>query len=288
MKPMLAATLKNLEDVTFPVYVSPKMDGIRCLIHNGFAVSRTLKAIPNKFIQEKLKGLPDGLDGELMTKGDFNTVQSAVMSEDGEPEFLYVVFDTICEGNYLTRYDTMCKSIFIDAKDPNPFVKIVETVEMQDLAELKLYEHIAVKKGYEGIMLRKDTGSYKFGRSTLKEGFLLKYKRFMDAEAIIMDFMPLISNDNEATKDELGHTTRSTKKEGMVAKDTLGSLLVKDLRSGKLFGVGSGFNEEQRKEIWSSKEEFKGKIITYRYQDLTADGIPRFPIYKGVRYDTVK
>ncbi len=90
MKPMLAATLDKLEDVKFPVLVQPKLDGIRCLIVNGEAVSKEFKPIPNKSIQSLLAGLPDGLDGELVIAGietDFSDAQSAIMSEEGEPDF---------------------------------------------------------------------------------------------------------------------------------------------------------------------------------------------------------
>src|SRR5688572_14503491 len=110
-KPMLAATIKDIKELTFPLLASPKLDGIRCVILNGKAVTRNLKPIPNDFIRNFLESHPelDGLDGELMLNDppapkkieieegegglDFNHVQSAVMSSDGEPDFYYAVFD---------------------------------------------------------------------------------------------------------------------------------------------------------------------------------------------------
>lgn len=65
MKPMLAAIVTNREALRFPYLVSPKYDGIRCLIIGGEVVSRNLKPIRNKHIQAALRGLPD-LDGELI------------------------------------------------------------------------------------------------------------------------------------------------------------------------------------------------------------------------------
>ena len=44
IKPLLACE-EPLDDVKFPVYVSTKLDGIRCLIIDGVAYSRSLKPI---------------------------------------------------------------------------------------------------------------------------------------------------------------------------------------------------------------------------------------------------
>ena len=66
IKPLLACEVP-LEDVKFPVYVSTKLDGIRCLIIDGVAYSRSLKPIRNKFIQSIIgKQEYNGLDGELI------------------------------------------------------------------------------------------------------------------------------------------------------------------------------------------------------------------------------
>ena len=283
MKPMLAATLTELENARLPAYVSPKMDGIRCIIFGGMAVSRALKPIPNKFIQQQLKGLPDGLDGELMVRGDFNAIQSAVMSEEGEPEFFYVLFDIATKAsNYEERYNTLCK-ILEDTK--NPYLKIVSTRFVEDIEELKRIEEAYVAKRYEGIMLRVPESPYKHGRSTLKESYLVKYKRFKDAEAYIIGFEEQMHNDNEAEVDALGHTIRSTKAEGMVQANTLGSLIVVDKDRTMEFNIGSGFTNEQRQEIWNNKDKYKGIAVTYQYQDMTSKGVPRFPTFKGFRHD---
>src|SRR5208283_4092665 len=96
-KPMLACTLESMDTLKFPVLATQKLDGIRCLIMDGRAVSRNFKPIQNAYIQKQLSwGLPDGLDGELILEGkQFNEVSSAVMSEDGKPDFRYYVFDYV-------------------------------------------------------------------------------------------------------------------------------------------------------------------------------------------------
>lgn len=100
MKPLLACpTPANLNSLPYPLFASEKLDGIRCIIKDGIALSRTLKPIRNRYIQSIL-GRPElnGLDGELIV-GDpaasdcMRKTNSGVMSFDGEPDFAYYVFD---------------------------------------------------------------------------------------------------------------------------------------------------------------------------------------------------
>ena len=59
----------DLDNLQYPVYVTPKLDGIRCLFKDGVALSRTLKPIPNKSIQvwaKQYAKVLEGMDGELI------------------------------------------------------------------------------------------------------------------------------------------------------------------------------------------------------------------------------
>ena len=106
LKPMLAVKA-DMDQIVLPILVTPKRDGIRCLTVNGVAMSRSLKPIPNKFVREQLAGL-HGLDGELMLKGAFNDVQSGIMTEDGEPDFMYHVFDRFdSDAGYWARVQSI-------------------------------------------------------------------------------------------------------------------------------------------------------------------------------------
>lgn len=97
-KPMLAATV-DLNKVKFPCYVSPKLDGIRVLGINGKAMTRSMKEVPNLFVQSVFaSGFYDGLDGEIIVGPPnapdvYRVTNSAVMSKGGEPDFTYHVFD---------------------------------------------------------------------------------------------------------------------------------------------------------------------------------------------------
>lgn len=291
-KPMLSATCEDASTLKYPVLVSPKLDGIRCIIRGGVAVSRNLKPIPNKYIQQKLKGLPDGLDGELIVgkptgEDVWNRSQSGVMSADGEPDFTYHVFDFVHETERW-RNDPFDKRLAEADAVTEDFgrVDIVRHFPCTSLEELEVLEEGFVNVGYEGAMIRDPKGVYKFGRSTVKEGGLLKLKRWHDAEAIVVDMVERMHNANEATKDELGRTKRSTHKANKVGRGDMGALVCtmdqdKSLPIISTFELGTGFTDEERKTLWEGGAI--GKVVTFKYQALTPDGLPRFPVFKGFR-----
>lgn len=282
-KPMLAATIKDLKQLTFPLLASPKLDGIRCVILNGKAVTRNLKPIPNDFIRNFLESYPelDGLDGEIMIDGDFNSVQSAVMSSDGEPDFYYAVFDyhNDCGLPYSTR---LMKLSLIVAELKNKRVRELPQVVVNNDKEVTEIELEVLADGYEGLMLRNLHGTYKFGRSTMRDQKLMKLKRFEDDEATIVDMEPLYENQNTPTTNALGRTERSSHQENLVAQSMMGALNVK-LKNGKEFSIGTGFDHETRKDLWMRKKQLIGKQVKFKYQELSADGIPRFPVFLGMR-----
>ena len=288
LSPMLATALPSIDKVKYPALCTPKVDGIRCLIIDGQAVSRKFKPIPNNHIREKLKGLPNNIDGELITytngvRDNFNIVSSKVMSVDGEPEFTYEVFDYVY-GDLDVAYRIRMWDLkyIVDLPD---FCNKLIPIEIDNEEELLEYESYCLKEGYEGIMLRTPNGPYKCGRSTPKEAYLLKLKRFEDSEAIIIGFEERMHNANEATKDAFGKTERSFHKDNMVPMDTLGSLKVRDIKTNKEFNIGTGFDDAMRKLIWDNQDKHLDKIVTYKHQPSGSDELPRFPVFKGFRSD---
>jgi DNA ligase-1 len=289
-RPMLASPAPDdLSKLKMPLMASPKLDGIRCLIRDGMAVSRNLKPIPNKFIQSKLQGLPEGLDGELIVgeccgEGVMNRTASGVMSEDGEPLFNYWVFDKVGPRPYQARF----QEAFLDIREwwtkgeDHVLVKPLPQQIVANVEHLKEFEEQCVTQGYEGIMIRSLDGPYKQGRSTAREGYLLKVKRFEDSEAEIIGKKERRHNANEATKDALGHTRRSGHKANMQLTDTLGAFECR-WPNGVEFDVGTGFDDETRKKFWVDPEII-GKLVKFKYQELTPDGVPRFPVYIGIRH----
>ena len=163
-------------------------------------------------------------------------------------------------------------------------VKIIPLVpiEINTVEELMKYESKVLEQGFEGVMIRSATGPYKFGRSTLKEGSLVKMKKFDDDEAIITGFNELQKNTNEKTKDEFGYAKRSSHKDGKIDQDTLGSLIV--VWRETEFSIGSGFTAEQRKEFWDQRNNLIGKLVKFKYFATGMKEAPRFPIFLGFRH----
>ena len=284
IKPMLATNCE-IEKLIFPLYASPKLDGIRVLITSYGVCSRNGKLIPNKFIQELYKDYM-GLDGELIVGSPvapncFQTTTSGVMSRDGTPNVRLYVFDCwYAEGGIDARYNEVLKII---QNNPIVDIEVVPQIIINSLEELYKFEEDCLAKGYEGVMLRYPNAPYKNGRSTVKEGALLKLKRFSDSEAYILGMEPLLRNHNEPTKNALGHTERSSHIYNKVADDLLGALNVKDIHTGVEFNIGSGFTEEQRKEIWNKQVELIGSIVKYKYFEVGIKDKPRFPVFCGFR-----
>lgn len=281
-RPLLAVEAAG--DISFPVLASPKIDGIRCLTGAQGPLTRSMKPIPNRHIQAKLAGLPVGLDGELLTftngeRDDFNTVQSKVMRAAGEPDFLFMLFDNaLAEGGFEERFATL--ATFTDVRH----LAIVPHLPIADAGALDVFETACVEThGWEGVMLRKPDGRYKHGRSTLKEGILLKVKRFADDEAVITGCVEMMENTNAATTDAFGHVQRSTARDGLVPKGTLGALVCqwKDVT----FELGTGFTESQRADLWRRRDSLPGLKVTFKFQGTGTNGRPRFPSFRGVRHD---
>jgi DNA ligase-1 len=283
---MLAGKVTNLGGLQWPQFCTPKLDGIRCLVLKDHGpVTRKFKDIPNIYTRGLLEKLPVNLDGELIAPGtNFNSTQSCVMREDGEPELECHVFDYVTvslDEPYLDRISKLEK-----LKLPS-FCKKVLPVEAKNEKELLKLEKQYLEAGYEGLMVRTSGSPYKCGRSTEREGYLLKLKRFEDSEAIILGFEEKMRNLNEAKKDAFGRTERSSHKENLEPAGVLGTILVRDVKTGQEFGIGSGFNDEWRKEIWDHQKKYLGKLVTYKFQpppkNEKQDLLPRFPVWKSMR-----
>jgi DNA ligase-1 len=286
-KPLLADPI-DLPKARYPLLVSPKYDGFRCVINTMCQpMSRNLKPIPNGYVFAKLQELDlPPLDGELLTFSgdkvdDFNVVQSKLTTRSGRPDFKLMVFDNWENPNmpYVER-NAKVRAYIVDRKPK--YVEHVQQVLVYDEQQLLDYEAEQIALGWEGIMARSQDGIYKFGRSTTKEGILLKVKRFFDSEAEIMDAYEFKHNSNEATIDARGHTVRSSHQANMIGMDKLGGWTVK-WKDQVEFDLGVGFNDQQRNDYWQHPVKHVGQTVKFKYQSVGPNGKPRFPVFLGFR-----
>jgi len=297
-KPLLAETVESLSTLSYPVLVSPKLDGIRCLVIGGKALTRKFEPVPNHYVRNWIEeNLPDGFDGELCVDGKtFNETQSLIMTEEGEPDFNLSLFDCVTNNNLAERFEERYKKLVnytkSIGKEINSRVRLVKHYIANNEQEVLKFEQQFLDEGYEGLMIRSLDGWYKCGRSSIKEGILLKLKRFTDSEAIVLSIYPRMKNNNVAQKDNLGNTKRSKHKANLVTEESLGGFSVRDLKTGCEFdiGTGEGLTHELRKEFWDNRENLIGKIVKYKHQlagskknEDGSDGNPRFPVWLGFR-----
>lgn len=291
MKPMLAYNKQfRLEDLRYPLLGSFKYDGIRCIVdRNGMPLTRKLKEIPNVNVRRALVEINyTGVDGELIV-GDpsapdvYNTTASAVMSryDPGAIENLsFVVFDiwALSSRTYEERFSKL------KTFGPHKHVIIAYQKFLESPDDVLQFERVAVNLGYEGIMLRDPKAPYKFGRSTLREQFLLKLKRFHDSEAVVLSVYPRMHNANPATRDKLGNVKRSSAKANKVEMEEAGGFLVKDRKTGVEFECSTGvFTQAQRKQLWAMRKSLPGLLLKYRFQPAGVKDKPRFPRATGFR-----
>ena len=280
-KPLLAGKF-DPNKVKFPYIATPKIDGIRFLMVDGVAVSRTFKPIRNTHIQTLLSQfLPDGIDGELTSGDTFQSSTSAVMRIEGTPDFKVWIFDYVDPNNneILPFYLRILNKVPLNL----PFdYEVLSGTNIKSIEELNDYERICLEEGYEGVMLRDPFGTYKFGRSSVNDNILLKVKRFEDDEAVVIEIEEKMSNQNTAEKDAFGRTKRSSALGGMVGADTAGALKVRD-KNGLEFSIGSGLNDQMREEIWNNQAKYIGKLVKYKYFPQGVKDLPRHPVFLGFR-----
>jgi len=310
-RPMLAASLckpSDTQDVIddifnnliLPVLATPKLDGIRCCTvdkpsfpHSiSLAVCRSLKPVPNDHIRKQIEKMPPGFDGEIMTypppdlfnnilehPRNFYECQSDVMSFTGTPTFRFHIFDMGFERisvPYVERVEMLKHAVLPD------FCVRVLPKTCYDRKDLETFMADCLQQGHEGICFRTPHSRYKYGRSTMREQWLVKWKMFETAEAEVVGFDEANQNQNDGQIDERGYLKRSNHKKNMVGKGCLGALFCKT-PDGVTFGIGTGFSQDQRYLLWEERASLIGRLVTYKCQGHGTKTAPRIPVFIGFR-----
>ena len=257
------------------IVVQPKLDGVRALVRGGIVLSRSLKPIPNTYVQQQF-GRPEfeGLDGELIVGSAndgqaFRRTTAGVMSRDLVPRYLtFFVFDKFdLDAPYRKRRQARIRPI-IPARYGQPggwpwgrLSSIPQRYDVKTADELLAHYADFLNQGFEGLILRRDDAPYKFGRSTTSEAYLLKLKPTQDAEAIV-----------------IGVSIRQ--RDG-----TLSALRCRNI-DGQEFLLGGGFSEADRLILTLPDPDGRGligKIVKYAYSPGQYTAAPRHPVFLGFR-----
>ncbi len=235
-------------------WLSEKLDGVRALWDGKKFLSR----LGNEYMAPEwfCKNLPNTpLDGELwFDRKKFQQTVSIVRRQDRNDEWkkiTYVVFDAPSHPGIFEERMEWCIRYMNENKPP--YAHWHEHIICDSAEQLKTELARVEKLGGEGLMLRQSGSKYVIGRSET----LLKVKTFFDAEARVLGYVPGAGK----------------------YKGKTGGLLV-ELANGTQFSVGTGLSDAER-----DNPPVIGTIIMFRYQELTDNGVPRFPSYVGVRTD---
>jgi hypothetical protein len=252
-KPMLAVKYRDVKAKLNlnKCYVQPKLDGHRCLIRNDAneltAYSRAGRLINTIEHIKKELVIPDGvtLDGEIYTHGAKLQVISswAKRLQADSKKLNYVVYDIIDDSmDYGDRY-----GLLQEIQDRNPHIILcpswkISEIEDFNIAEF-LHEHIHTH-GYEGLMLRTETGPYEIGR---RSKYLIKVKALDDAEAVVV---------------------------GVTASKDGWAVLHCKMPSGQIFKLSAPGTVPEKRYVLENIEKFIGKEVTYEFAQLTNEGKP--------------
>lgn len=269
IEPMLAQKYEDRKDeLVFPVYSQPKLDGIRCICTKDGMFSRNGKPILSApHVLESLRTFfqdrPDViLDGELYCDklaNDFNKICSLVKKtkptkadlEESARVIEYHVYDMVDTARSFAKRSAWLGNNLFNYKS----IQIVETHQVANTTVLdELYERY-VKAGYEGQMVRVDA-QYEQKRSKN----LLKRKEFQDAEYRII---------------EIG--------EGEGNRTGMAGFAILQNKDGTTFRSNIKGSHEFLAELWKNNGDVIGEMATVQYFNLTPDNVPRFPYIIGIR-----
>ena len=257
--PMLANKWEDREKyISEPFYVQPKLDGVRLLVSKDGGISRTGKIIPGTEILGK--GLSEGqyVDGEAFDPDlSFEDLTSTFKTDPLKLKFhVFDFFDLKAEAlardkmTFEQRWEYVRDSIY------NPHYEYVKTTLVKSKKDLHMVHKKHVEEGHEGTMIRDRFSVYEVGQ---RSNYLLKHKDFQTEEYEIVGA-------------KTGH-----------GRDADAVVWVCKTQDGHQFTVRPEGTIVQREEDYKNREKFMGKMLTVRFQNLTAQNVPRFPVGVTVR-----
>ena len=288
--PMLAQKFEDrLDELEFPLFTQPKLDGIRCItyLQDGVLVAKSRAGKPIEAIPHVLEELqpffaenPNAvLDGELYNhdlKNDFNKIISLVRKMkpvrsandtdktydkklekfetalvESKDKVQYWIYDAPRIGGLgETELFSVRNQTLVASIASSKSLVIVKTAIVNNMKELDEYYDTYMEFGYEGQMVRVD-----FAYENKRSKKLLKRKDFTDAEYLVIGI-------------EEGDGNRA---------GTAKNLTCKDEKTGQTFNSNIKGTHEYLAEILENKDYYIGQQATIKFFELTPDGIPRFP-----------
>jgi len=277
-----------------------KIDGSFAFVQNGKLYARSLKQHENIYTTN-LYSNPDfeGLRGELISgnnptaEGLCRTTSGDIRRIEGEPETSLWCFDFVTHETknlpYKERYELLHNKVIELNSLGYKNINIIPMHIVHNEKEYLELRDFFLSQGYEGLVLRDPQFPHKEGRSSATKPQLWRYKPYATAEILVTHLLEGTTNLNEATKNELGRSTRSSHKENLQNNATVGTIvgtLVNELTdySGKVIAIkGTEINVSpgemkgpERKFYWENQSEIVGHIVEFSYMSYGLKDKPRF------------
>jgi len=247
-------------------YIQPKLDGVRCVSHQNKLLSKNGLKFHNLIHIKKLikdLALGDGicLDGELYTtQFPFNKISGYVRrkKDDIDEQILKIEFHIFdCFDLNRTDWPFIERHQYLQSIIPSgDILKLVRTEPIGSKDDVGKWHSLFVEQGYEGIMVRNSMGQY--NNSKTRSNDLQKYKLTKDNEFTIVNY------EEGSGKDK-------------------GTVIWTCLANEHTFNVRPKGTYEDRADMFKNAKSYIGKLLKVQYQELSPDGIPRFPVGLYVR-----
>ena len=251
--PMLANKWEDRKKyISEPFYVQPKLDGVRLLVSKDGGISRTGKIVPGTEILGK--GLKEGqyVDGEAFDPNlNFEELTSTFKTDPLKLKFH--VFDYFDLNKLDMTFEERWKKVKSLKNSHYEYVKTTLVMLRTDVPSIHK-QH--VDEGHEGTMIRDMQSVYEVGQ---RSNYLLKYKDFQTEEYEIVGA-------------KTGH-----------GRDANAVVWVCKAPNGHEFTVKPEGTIKVRERYYSERDQYLGKQLTVRFQNLTALGVPRFPVGVTIR-----
>lgn len=301
MKPLLAANYVESK-LVFPLGAQPKIDGVRGLTTEGHLTGRSLKKHKNKYTTAFYSTVEyRGFDGELAAQDERHPdlcriTSSALSTIKGEPFTIWNLFDClrkeVVSGPYVERHAYLTNLIHYEHTQGRCLhAKVIPMTVCNDLTELLALDEKFLELGYEGTIIRGLNALHKEGRSTVLQGQLLRIKRFIEAEALVLAIEEGNANENEAQTNELGRTFRTSHQDNKVPNGLVGNLqcrLLQDIEwegmvlipADTIITVSPGnMDHKMRKHYFENQSEIVQHVIKFKFFPKGIKDKPRFPTY---------
>lgn len=284
IRPMLAQPFdiskykgnRKCKKINFPCYGQPKYDGIRCLMSFDIDSIKMESRKGTEFLnfeilreefREKFIDYTDYVfDGELYSYDyPFEKINGLVRLKKPSQiqineinKLKFVIYDVIDKNNLNMTFQE--RNDLLNNISQQNFINIefCNTVNINSLEEINQIHDQFVQDGFEGLILRNINGTYEINKRSYD---LQKYKKTMDEEFTIIDYF-----------------------EGKGVEK--GLILFKCITENDLeFNVRPRGSHDYRRKLFQNGDSLIGQKLTVIFQEYSADGIPRFPVGKAIRYD---